>query len=407
LSADPHPRAGKLVSEEISRTTLKYQLENLQLASHKCNQKRYEIDSRPMWEDREVEGMDAAVLSPVLPLGLHARSQNRSRNATLDARDVLSSTFSNAGLRKFCYPHYDLDRSTRCTLFKRNLNDVYLLTAPGQRYAVKVYQSEWRSRAAILSEVEAIRHLAAKGVEVALPIARKDGRWITELPAPEGRRSAVLFQWVDGEAARWTDPSHAAQLGNLAARMHSAADEMSFHGPRPQMTIDHLMGDSLARIRRAVEGSSLLERRCEAIVKRCRASLRRAKAQPGDWGFCHGDLYLSNARIKADKLVLLDFDWCGFSWRVFELATFRWASRWFNAESSAWKPFIEAYLQVRPSAESSLEFLRLFMVLRHLWIIAQWIRTAGMAGEYMIADGRLDELISKCEQIEGDPDLSY
>lgn len=351
--------------------------------------------------------MDAAVRSPVLPIAPKTRNEIQPDNSALRARDVLCSTFSSTGLRKLCYPHYDLDPSTRCTLYRRYLNDIYILAAGDRQYGLKVYQPEWRTPASILSELQAIRHLAAKGIDVVLPIARKDGKWITELPAPEGRRCAVLFHWADGEVGKWSQPSHAAALGRLTARLHAAADDIASTEARPQMTIDHLIGDSLKRIRRAVQDTPALAQRCEAIFKRCRASLRHSSAQLQDWGFCHGDLYLNNSRVDADRLVLLDFDSCGFGWRLFDIASFRWGARWFKSESIAWQPFIKEYLQIRPEAASSLELLRSFVILRHLWHTAQWIRTAAMTGKYIISNGSLDDLIAQCEQIEADPDLTY
>ena len=353
-----------------------------------------------------MEGTETALLSPALPFVLNAKAQDERDTTAAEPPDVLCSTFSSGGLRKLCYPHYGLDPSTRCTLFRRSLNDVYLLSSRDQRYALKIYQSEWRTPAAILTELEAIRHLAAKGIDVVQPIARLDGKWITETLAPEGRRSAVLFQWVGSEVAKWTNPSHAAQLGRLLAHMHAASDDIPSNGTRPQMTIHYLMEESLARIRQTLEGSPQLAERCDTVVKKARARLQRAKSQPDDWGFCHNDLFINNAHIEAGKLVLLDFDWCGYGWRVFDLATFRWAARLYNAEKVAWQPFIDEYLQIRPSAASSLEFLGIFMVLRQLWTIAQFIRSAALAGECLLADGRLEDLISQCERIEADPDLN-
>lgn len=352
-----------------------------------------------------MEGTENALLSSVRPLTLKANLQSLHGPLSLQSRDVLCSTFSSAGLRKFCYPHYSLEPSTRCTLFRRYLNDIYLLSSQDRRYALKVYQSEWRPPVAILGEVDALRHLAAKGIDVVEPIARTDGKWITELPAPEGQRSAVLFHWVDGDAPKWSEPSHSARLGRALAQMHAATDDLPSNATRPQMTIHHLIGDSLARIRRVLKDTPALAQRCNAIVERCRVSLRRTNAQPEDWGFCHGDVYLDNARIQGDRLVMLDFDWCGFGWRIFDLATFRWASRIFNAESVAWQPFIDDYLRIRPSAAGSLQFLRLFMILRHLWHIAQSVRTAALNGEYLLTHEALDDLISRCEQLEADPDL--
>jgi Ser/Thr protein kinase RdoA (MazF antagonist) len=353
-----------------------------------------------------VEGTDNAFLSPALPIALNAKGQNQRDNSAAHTPDVLCSTFSSGGLRKLCYPHYGLDPSTRCTIFRRGLNDVYLLSSRDKKYALKVYQSEWRTPAAILSELEAIRHLAEKGIDVVLPIARQDGKWITEILAPEGRRSAVLFHWVDGEMAKWSEPSHSAQLGRLLARLHTAADDIPSNGTRPQMTIHHLMEDSLARIRQTLDGAPHLAQRCDSVVKRSRAWLRSAKTQPEDWGFCHGDLVLNNARVAAGNLVLLDFDWCGFGWRVFDLATFRWTARLVNAEHVAWKPFIDGYLQVRPSAAISLRFLRFFMILRHLWHITQCIRTADLTGKCYLSDDDFDDLISQCERLETDPELN-
>ena len=313
---------------------------------------------------------------------------------------IIYSTLSMEGMRGLVNRHYDLDEPVECTFVSRSVSDTYRLSTPARRFALKVYRTNWRAREDIQWEIETLRHMDARGVEVALPVARRDGELISEVRAPEGPRSAVLFHWARGHAPKYTNAEHALQYGRLLGKLHTAGDDAPPNALRPPMDMSYLLEKPLASIRTRLDDLPAVSPKLAALEERVRAQARRAERELRDWGFCHGDVWTNNARIDGTHLVLFDFDFSGSGWHVFDLASYRWDARRKGLEVTAWKPFIEGYLQIRPTAADSLKFIGLFMILKSLWTASLFIERAPETGTNFLSDEDLEDLVPFCEKIE-------
>jgi Ser/Thr protein kinase RdoA (MazF antagonist) len=315
-------------------------------------------------------------------------------------RRISYSTFSPSAVRQIAIENYGFNRSLECVLYSRGMNDVYLLCVGDECFAMRISPSRWRSRNTILSEMSAIGHLAARGVEVVRPVLRTDGDVITEIAAPEGLRRAVVFRWVSGRPIKYTSEAHAQRLGLLLARVHTAADDLLPHKGRSRIDLDYLLHRPLNCIRPAVARFPGVLNALDACVGRLAARLSVAQSEFGDWGFCHGDLAAHNARIDGSATVLFDFDLSGCGWRIFDLATFRLEARRQDAEDAAWKPFVAGYLRERPAAADSIRHIGLFMMLRHIWLAGLWLQAAPRMGLGALPDDLFEDLVPYCERLE-------
>jgi Ser/Thr protein kinase RdoA (MazF antagonist) len=320
----------------------------------------------------------------------------------MHSRDILYSTFSGEGIKQRVLSRYDLDDSVECTLFSRGLNDTYLVSVHDRQFALRLYRSRWRTREAVMGEVAALLHLGSKGLPVAMPVARSDGEMVTDVDAPEGPRWAVLFNWVKGSEPIYRNETHSRLYGRLAAQLHNAGDDLPSSAARSPLDLNYLLERPLASLRPAMKSRPLVAARFDALVDRVRTRVEGAKERLWDWGFCHGDLHCGNAHIDGEHLSLYDFDCCGPGWRLYDLATYRWAARLRQFEDGAWKPFSEAYLEVRPAAASTLELVPLFVILRHIWLQGYYVWNSVEAGANFLSDGYFDYLVTFGEQIESE-----
>ncbi|MFC4313712.1 phosphotransferase enzyme family protein [Steroidobacter flavus] len=314
---------------------------------------------------------------------------------------ILYSTLRAESIRDLLLHHYDLDHSLECIFFCRGVSDTYFVSAAGERFAMKVFRASWRSEEAILGELAAIRHVGSKGVDVAMPVPRRDGKWVCSIRAPEGVRKAVLFRWADGRAPKYTDDAQARRYGALIANLHIAGDDLPPSSARPRLDASYLFQVPVAKVLAHVANKPAIARDLQRLIERTGERLQRA-APDLHWGFCHGDVWSNNARLHGDRLVLFDFDFCGAGWQVFDLASYRWHARFENQENSAWPPFIESYLQVRPAAADSLKFVGLFMILKHLWTTAHFVGRLPETGAYFLSDEYLENTVPFCERIEAE-----
>jgi Ser/Thr protein kinase RdoA (MazF antagonist) len=322
-----------------------------------------------------------------------------TRQTTL-SHQIASSTFSNRVLSRLVNSDYDVGGSAKCVLIQRGVNDTYMVSAGTQRFALKIYRIKWRTRDSILDELMAIQHVNARGAHVAAPIGRRDGGLITEIHAPEGIRSAVLFGWAEGRAPKFTESADATQAGVALGRFHIAGADFRPIRIRPRMDISDLFERSLVRIRPRLRLMPSVWARLDTIVGRISSQVSQVRQQLTDWGLCHGDFTEANMRLDGENSSLFDFDWCGSGWRVFDLATFQWSACQRDSDRMAWSAFVDGYLRVRPVAAESLRFVPLFLVLRYFWHTAQIIALSSYLGAGSLSDDFFEDFVVACEGIE-------
>jgi Ser/Thr protein kinase RdoA (MazF antagonist) len=336
---------------------------------------------------------------------------------------ILYSTVSADVIRQMIVlPHYGYGSSVECTLFNTGQNDTYQVRAGDATYALRLYRTG-RSLQGITDELAALVHLRSKEVPVAAPVARSDGEFVTALDAPEGTRFAALVHWVGGEQPQYINAAHATLYGSVAARLHIAADDLPgrrnlqsggamgqpgrpmgqpSNMARPACDMGYLLDEPAASLRPAIARYPSWAARFEALVERLTARLEQARERLTDWGFCHGDLHGGNAHVAGDQLHLFDFDFCGNGWRVYDLATYRWAARLRGAEERAWKPFIEAYLRLRPDAATDLELAPLFVILREIWLQGYFASRTAQRGNGFQDDRYFEHVVTFCERAESE-----
>lgn len=315
------------------------------------------------------------------------------------------STLSGAALERSVLTEYPLAEPLACRLFHRGLNDTYLVLANGNRFALRLYRANWRSPPAVAAELEAILCLDARGVPISMPHARRDGGLITTVQAAEGSRSAVMFHWAHGVEPQYNDAAHAALFGRSAACLHKATADVPMSSTRPAVDRVSLLEAPCALLAAELSEHPPLSRRLRELMERTRARLSQAEAALS-WGFCHGDLHGGNARIFNDRLTLFDLDCCGHGWQLYDLATYRWAARLRRLEERSWPAFRLAYLQERPEAAAWMEWVPLFMILRHLWLMGLHIRNAEEMGRSFATEAFFDGLVTFCEEIEAQNGMS-
>jgi Ser/Thr protein kinase RdoA (MazF antagonist) len=171
---------------------------------------------------------------------------------------------------------------------------------------------------------------------------------------------------------------------------------------RVPLDLRHLLETPVARLRPPLASQPELLGRFDALVERVATRFEGLRSRLWDWGFCHGDLHAGNALVDGERLALFDFDCCGPGWRLYDLATYRWAARLRRVDAQAWSPFIEAYLAMRPKAADSIEHVPLFIVLRQIWLQGYYASNAPEGGVSYQSDGYFEGLVSFLEKLESE-----
>ena len=167
------------------------------------------------------------------------------------------------------------------------VNDLYGVQAETGRYFFKLYRAGWRSRPTVLYELDLLAHLDRKGVPVCLPVARRDGERLTEVPALEGTRQGVLFHHAPGRPPSWPFFENEAEsrlLGGALAAIHAAAEGFASPHPRPGYDEALLLDQTLAAARPFLADRKAGWDYLRDLARRLRMQLAALQSRGLTWG---------------------------------------------------------------------------------------------------------------------------
>ena len=198
----------------------------------------------------------------------------------------------------------------------------------GTRWALRIYRPGYQTSETIESELawmDALRRQA--GLRTPKIRSATDGRRVVDVTdgRPGSRRRCVLFEWLAGTHPRDDDASSFEGLGAVTAQMHLHSrrwtrpagfarfswDLEAAFGPAPRwghwrdgMGVGPSEAEVLGRL--------------EAVI---RQRLLAYGQPPARFGLVHADTRLDNLLVREGRVSVIDFDDCGFSWFLYDLAT--------------------------------------------------------------------------------------
>ena len=277
---------------------------------------------------------------------------------------------------------YGLDPDSAVSLINVSENWTYRVDEPGGgTYALRVHRPGYHTAAEIESELDWIDALREDGaVETATAVAGAGGRRVCQVETSElGERNVVLFEWLSGDMP---DPdAHDLQpgfrtLGAVSARMHRHTRGWRRPDGFARFSWDYqtTLGER-GHWGRWQDGLGIGPEEL-GLLGRLDATLRRrldAYGQgPERFGLGHADIRLANLLVDGDRVRVIDFDDCGFSWFMYDFATtvsFIEDHPDVPELKDAW---VEGYRSVSPLDAADEAELDTFVMLRRLLLVA-WI----------------------------------
>ncbi|MBU2962640.1 phosphotransferase [Citreicella sp. C3M06] len=259
-------------------------------------------------------------------------------------------------------------------------NATFLASDPGRAPIIlRVHRPAYHTLAEIESELAWIETLRASGaIDTPAPLTLASGGHVAQFSDGNDTRHVVGFAFMPGD-----EPSAGESLapgfellGAISARLHRQAqgwqppqgftrktwDFDSAFGAQP------LWGDWRAALGLDDEGRAVLETLCDVLKRKLDDYGKGADR----FGLVHADLRLANLLQDGDKLGVIDFDDCGFSWFIYDFAaaiSFYETEPYIPALQAAW---LKGYRTIAPLDAEHEAMIPSFVMFRRLLLTA-WI----------------------------------
>lgn len=256
-----------------------------------------------------------------------------------------------------------------------------------KQYLLRVHGATYNTPAEINSELVWL-HALREDMNLAVPepLLNRAGQFAVQVEVPEvpQPRTCSVLRWMRGAIhADHPQPHHLKKLGRLVGLLHTHAsawqppaefvrrrwdweglfgERAGFGAPTP------LVWAHVPEQYRAV---------FEPVADQLRLAMQELGESPDTWGIIHADLHLGNVLYAEGEARAIDFDDCGWSYWVYDLAVileqWRTTPLWETMRNAV----LQGYAEVRVFPADQLAYLDTFIAARQasvtLWIVGKAI----------------------------------
>lgn len=261
-----------------------------------------------------------------------------------------------------------------CELLALGCNDNYLIKTKHKQYALRVYRYNWWPEQDIDEELRFLEVLCRKHIKVCKPVRNRNKQRSIPIDSAEGQRYAALFEFLPGRPLGHNFGKrncNIAELGGITADIHNVADTIKTPIQRWNMDFDAMVNPFLDAAPNLIPHREKDIAYVEKLANTLKGRLHDLTDASVDVGLCHGDLHTFNVMLQDDGvLAIFDFDWCGYSWRGYDLATVWWTLPRDQKSLSVWRAFLRAYQQKRKISVTDKKLLPWYVILRQFELLS-------------------------------------
>ncbi|WP_353173520.1 phosphotransferase enzyme family protein [Acinetobacter rudis] len=255
-------------------------------------------------------------------------------------------------------------------------NATFLIRTEKDRYALRIHRPNYHSQQDIESELRWLDALTEQGIAVPQAIHDEHGHRVVRLQLePNIQRYAVLFNWVEGDMPTINvNPTAFQKLGRITAKLHQHSKSWEMDNSFQRIVWDHetMLGENghWGDWRNAPHLSTKDHIIIEEAIARIGHELIDFGKSKQRYGLIHADLRLTNLLLQNEQIGVIDFDDCGMSWFMHDLA----AAISFNEHLSnvqQWvDQWIKGYETIGHISDAEYELIPTFIMQRRLQMMA-------------------------------------
>ena len=261
------------------------------------------------------------------------------------------------------------------------------------RYTLRLHA--WDEREYIHSEMIWLEALVKEaGLPVPAPVRTVDGDFVIKIASeniPQGR-CVTLLRWLNGRKLnKGLRPRHINALGRLVAQLHefSSTWQPPENFSRPTWDWEAQLGGRLFDVGLDELIDSMptqFQEPFRIVSQKTKNAMEKLGQRADAFGLIHADLYPENILYHAGQAMPIDFEDCGYSYWIWDIAvalcTWAWEQHW----PAMWEAFYQGYQAVRRLPEEHWDLLDIFIAAQNatmlLWASAFLKHDPKRADEY-------------------------
>lgn len=306
---------------------------------------------------------------------------------------VQHSVIRPAALLSVIKRHYPTIGASDCNILALNCNDNFFITGKRMDYVFRLNRKDWWPTSDFEEELRFLEFLKRRKISAVVPRRNKNNKRYIAVKTAEGTRYGALFGYIPGQHMTFSPGprnSNMMRLGELAARLHAAADQCRPPVQRWTMSFDYLVTETLEGLTPVLAHRDKDLAYLKRLADHLQDLLDAAPAGSLDFGYCHGDLHTGNVRLSPDgTLTLIDFDWSGYCWRIYDLATLWWTMRSDKA-APQWRAVLRGYTGLRKLSRPEKALLPAFVMIREFELLGFHLMMRKHIGDAWLDDNYYD-----------------
>ncbi|MDP9351417.1 MAG: phosphotransferase, partial [Chloroflexota bacterium] len=182
--------------------------------------------------------------------------------------------------------------------------------------------------------------------------------------------------------------------GRAIARLHNLADGLPTLLRRPRIDFESIVERPIAAFESVVTHRLDAVAYAREVAEVLRPLISALPVAAPRYGLVHGDVIPSNVQVTPEgEVAVLDFDFCGYCWRAYDVATYLGEVAFWEAAAAAADAFLDGYGEVRPLREWELRMLPAFTAARHIQSLGTPAMNVNEWGSAYLSDCMIDTLI--------------
>ncbi|MGJ7920827.1 phosphotransferase enzyme family protein [Neobacillus sp. LXY-4] len=280
---------------------------------------------------------------------------------------------------------YQYTKNATVRLLNYSENITYLVESNEAPYrsVLRVNRPGYHSKEELEAEliwIEAI--LSNSSIVVPEPIAGTNGEYVQVITRDQQGNPyhCVMFTFLDGRAPDEENEqglvAEFEKLGEITARLHNQSQTWTTINPinRPTWDFETMLG-STPKWGRWQDGIEVTPER-RLLFQRVAETIKQRLSKFGKtserYGLIHADLRLANLLVEDGTIKVIDFDDCGYSWYLYDLATALSFIEHKENVPELIQAWLTGYKKLRSISEEEELEIPTFIMLRRLLLVA-WI----------------------------------